>query len=379
MFNGKKVAVIIAAGGSGSRLGADMPKQFISIGGKPMLRKTVDVFDANVYIDGICVVTNRDYVELTRRMLKDIAKPLTVMTGGKHRQDSVSNGLRGIANDMPDYGLVLIHDAARPFVTDFIIEDCLKHADSVGAAVAGVPVKDTIRYIGMTLERKDLTMVQTPQGFRRSVIEKAYQRAYSDSYYGTDDGGIVERLGMQVAISAGDYSNIKITTREDLPMDRRAGTGFDVHRLVPDRPCILGGVNVPFEKGLLGHSDADVLVHAIMDALLGAAGLGDIGRHFPDTDPQYAGISSLKLLSAVREKILEKGYRPVNIDACVICEQPKVAPHIEKMKENIARELGIEPADVNIKGTTTEQLGFTGRGEGIAASAICTIEGELTL
>lgn len=379
MYNGKKVAVIIAAGGSGSRLGADKPKQFINIDGKPMLRKTVDVFDANVYVDGICVVTNKDYVGLTRRMLADTVKPISVITGGRQRQDSVSNGIRAVANDIPGYELLLIHDAARPFVTDDIIEDCLKHADAVGAAVAGVPVKDTIRYIGMTMERKDLTLVQTPQGFRRSVIEKAYQKAYSDGYYGTDDGGIVERLGMQVAISAGDYSNIKITTREDLPMDRRAGTGFDVHKLVEGRPCILGGVNVPFEKGLLGHSDADVLVHAIMDALLGAAGLGDIGRHFPDTDPKYAGISSLKLLAKVREKLAEKGYRPINIDACVICERPKVAPHIERMKENIARELGIEPADVNIKGTTTEQLGFTGRGEGIAASAICTIEGEITL
>lgn len=162
-------------------------------------------------------------------------------------------------------------------------------------------------------------------------------------------------------------------------MDRRAGTGFDVHRLVEGRPCILGGVSVPFEKGLLGHSDADVLTHAIMDALLGAAGLGDIGRHFPDTDQKYAGISSMTLLREVGGKLAEKGYRPINIDACVICERPKVAPHIDKMKENIARELGMDPADVNIKGTTTEKLGFTGRGEGIAASAICMIEGELTL
>ncbi|MBR6015166.1 MAG: 2-C-methyl-D-erythritol 2,4-cyclodiphosphate synthase [Firmicutes bacterium] len=379
MFNGKKVAVIIAAGGFGSRLGADKPKQFISIGGKPMLRKTVDVFDENVYVDGICVVTNKDYIKETKSMLQGTDKPIYFIVGGKERQDSVASGLRAIGSEMSDYELVLIHDAARPYVTNAIIEDCLRNADAVGAAVAGVPVKDTIRYIGMTLERKDLTSVQTPQGFRRNIIEKAYEKAYSDGYYGTDDGSIVERLGLQVAISAGDYANIKITTREDLPMDRRAGTGFDVHQLVEGRPCILGGVNVPFEKGLLGHSDADVLTHAIMDALLGAAGLGDIGRHFPDTDQKYAGISSMRLLREVREMLASKGYRPINIDACVICERPKVAPHIDKMKENIARELGMDPSDVNIKGTTTEKLGFTGRGEGIAATAICMIEGELTL
>lgn len=379
MFNDKKVAVIIAAGGSGSRLGADQPKQFLPIGGEPMLCQSVRAFDENPFVDGICIVTKKDYVNTTKDILRGMTHVLGIVPGGDQRQDSVAAGLRELARLMPDYELVLIHDGARPFVTAAVIEDCLRQADVVGAAVAAVPVKDTIRYLGMTLERKELAAVQTPQGFRRKVIEEAYDRAYSDGYYGTDDGGLVERLGLQVATSAGDYANIKITTREDLPMDRKIGLGYDVHQLVEGRPCILGGVEIPYERGLLGHSDADVLVHAIMDSLLGAAGLGDIGKHFPDTDPQYKGISSIKLLEKVGQLLADHGYKPTNIDAVVICERPKVSPHIDAMKTHIAGALKISENAVNIKGTTTEQLGFTGRGEGIAAQAVSMIEGDFKL
>ncbi len=376
MFNDKKVAVIIAAGGSGSRMGKDVPKQFLALGGETILQKTVGVFQRNEFVDAICVMTKAEYLKTTHQMLEGYSKIIFTAPGGRQRQDSVAEGLRLLGEKLPDYELVLIHDAARPFVTDAVILSTLRQAESKGAAVAAVPVKDTIRYLAMTLERKDLYSVQTPQGFRKEIIEEAYERAYSDGYYGTDDGGLVERLGMPVAIAEGDYANIKITTEEDLPMVKRVGTGYDVHRLVEGRPCILGGVEIPFEKGLLGHSDADVLLHAIMDALLGAAALGDIGRHFPDSDPAYAGISSLKLLEKVGGLLKEAGYRPVNIDATVICEKPKVAPHIEAMRENIAKALDMDISAINIKGTTTEQLGFTGRGEGIAAQAVSMIEGE---
>lgn len=376
MFNDKKVAVIIAAGGSGSRMGKDVPKQFLALGGETILQKTVGVFQRNEFVDAICVMTKAEYLKTTHQMMEGYSKVIFTAPGGRQRQDSVAEGLRLLGEKLPDYELVLIHDAARPFVTDAVILSTLRQAESKGAAVAAVPVKDTIRYLAMTLERKDLYSVQTPQGFRKEIIEEAYERAYSDGYYGTDDGGLVERLGMPVAIAEGDYANIKITTEEDLPMVKRVGTGYDVHRLVEGRPCILGGVEIPFEKGLLGHSDADVLLHAIMDALLGAAALGDIGRHFPDSDPAYAGISSLKLLEKVGDLLKEAGYRPVNIDATVICEKPKVAPHIEAMRENIAKTLDMDISAVNIKGTTTEQLGFTGRGEGIAAQAVSMIEGE---
>lgn len=376
MFNDKKVAVIIAAGGSGSRMGKDLPKQFLALGGETILQKTVGVFQRNEFVDAICVMTKAEYLKTTHQMMEGYSKVIFTAPGGRQRQDSVAEGLRLLGEKLPDYELVLIHDAARPFVTDAVILSTLRQAESKGAAVAAVPVKDTIRYLAMTLERKDLYSVQTPQGFRKEIIEEAYERAYSDGYYGTDDGGLVERLGMPVAIAEGDYANIKITTEEDLPMVKRVGTGYDVHRLVEGRPCILGGVEIPFEKGLLGHSDADVLLHAIMDALLGAAALGDIGRHFPDSDPAYAGISSLKLLEKVGDLLKEAGYRPVNIDATVICEKPKVAPHIEAMRENIAKTLDMDISAVNIKGTTTEQLGFTGRGEGIAVQAVSMIEGE---
>ncbi len=376
MYKGKKVVAIIAAGGSGTRLGANKPKQFIKLNGEPMLCKTTDVFEKNSYVDGICVVTNKDYINTTKDMLKGYSKVLEVISGGAQRQDSVAEGLRRVKESMPDYEYVLIHDAVRPFVTAEIIESCLEETEIVGAAVAGVPVKDTIRYLGMTLERKELVSVQTPQGFRREIIEEAYRKAYSDGYYGTDDGGLVERLGRKVAVSEGDYANIKITTMEDLKVSSRVGIGFDVHRFAEGRKCVLGGVSIPYEKGLQGHSDADVLTHAVMDALLGAAGLGDIGKLFPDSDPEFENISSLILLERVREALEKKGFRPGNIDATVICERPKISAYTDSMRDNIAKALKISPNVVNIKGTTTEKLGFAGRGEGIAAQAITMIEGE---
>ena len=205
------------------------------------------------------------------------------------------------------------------------------------------------------------------------LIKRAFEKAYTDNYYGTDDAVLVERLGKEVSIARGSYSNIKITTREDLPLNVRVGMGYDVHKLTEERKLILCGVNIPFEKGLLGHSDADVAVHALMDAMLGAAAMGDIGRHFPDTDERYKGISSIILLKKVKELIDQEGYTVGNVDITIMAQKPKLAPYIEEMRKNVAGVLKLEIGDVNVKATTTEKLGFVGREEGIAAEAVCII------
>lgn len=271
----------------------------------------------------------------------------------------------------------MIHDGARPFVTEKVIFNVLRDAAVGGAAVAAVPVKDTIRQQkdrgGLTLKRSELYSVQTPQGFEVGLIKNAFDKAFEDGFYGTDDAGLVDRLGMDVAVSEGDYTNVKITTKEDMPMEVRIGTGFDVHRLVEGRKCIICGVEIPFEKGLLGHSDADVALHALMDAMLGAAALGDIGKHFPDTEPKYEGISSIKLLKYVNEFVAEQGYRLGNADVTIMAQKPKMLPHIEQMRKNIAEALGVELSNINVKATTTEKLGFVGREEGIAAEAVCIL------
>ena len=212
-----------------------------------------------------------------------------------------------------------------------------------------------------------------PQGFRKPILRKAYEQAFGDGYYGTDDAGLVERIGQHVALVRGEYDNIKITTKEDMPMESRVGTGFDVHQLKEGLPLVLGGVEIPFEKGLLGHSDADVLVHALMDALLGAAALGDIGRHFPDTDPQYRGISSMELLRRVKGLLEEDGWRVENVDITLMAQRPKIKSLIGDMTDNLSKALELEACRINIKGTTTERLGFVGREEGIAAQAVCLL------
>jgi 2-C-methyl-D-erythritol 2,4-cyclodiphosphate synthase len=301
-----------------------------------------------------------------------------IVPGGAQRQDSVYAALSTIPEDVD---FVLVHDGARPFVTEETIEALIEGTVKHGAAVAAVPVKDTIKsaedgIFSETLDRSRLYSIQTPQGFGRKLLKQAYERAFSENFYGTDDAVLVEKMGEKVYLVKGDYHNIKITTKEDIILgeailgeETRIGTGYDVHRLTEGRKLILGGVEIPFDKGLLGHSDADVLIHAIMDALLGAAALGDIGRHFPDNDESYRGISSLLLLKRVGGLLTESGCRIGNIDAVVIAQRPKIAPYIGEMTARIAETLDIEENRINIKGTTTEKLGFCGREEGIAAQA----------
>ncbi len=388
---------MIVAAGSGTRMGASVPKQFLKMGGRTILETAIAPFEKSEYIDNILVMTSRDFVPLCESLCHSFHKVSAVLAGGRERQDTVYEAVRRI----PDGQLVLIHDGVRPFVTGGVIEGVLHGANSVGAAVPAVASKDTVRQLcaadceadgraeeacvpegvqeapvpgSRTLDRKTLFQVQTPQGFRSEILREGYEAAYRDGFLGTDDASLVERLGQKILLTEGDYANIKITTREDLPMEMRVGTGFDVHRLTEGRKLILGGVDIPYEKGLDGHSDADVMVHALMDALLGAAGLGDIGRHFPDTDPQYKGISSLKLLEIVNERLHEVGYELGNADVTIIAQKPKLAGYISQMEENLARTLQADVKQINVKATTTEKLGFTGRGEGIAAEAVCMIK-----
>ena len=380
----------MVAAGKGTRFGGDLPKPFLKIGGETVLEKAVAAFEVHPAVDQIAVVTGGDFVMLCEELCSRFAKVRKILTGGAQRQDSVYEGLKTVTD-----GLVLVHDGARPFVTGDVIDRVLEGAYNQGACVPCVPVKDTVRQVletgreagqeavppgrsSRTLDRSALFSVQTPQGFEVCLLKEAFAKAFEEGFSGTDDAGLVERLGHPVALAEGDYTNIKITTREDLPeedkkMDMRVGCGYDVHQLVEGRRLILGGVDIPHTKGLLGHSDADVLIHALMDAILGAAAMGDIGKHFPDSDQQYKGISSMKLLEHVKRLISDEGYKVGNVDVTVMAQKPKIASYIPQMRTNIAETLGIEIERVNVKGTTTEKLGFVGREEGIAAEAVCIL------
>jgi len=399
-----KASALIAAAGSGERLGRGVNKAFVEVAGRPILAHTLAVFEACDAVDEIVIVTGERDMEAASELVRrfGFAKVAAVAAGGEHRQDSVRNGLGKANRD-----IIAIHDAARPMVTCEIIESSINKAAEMGACVAAVPVIDTIKFVsggivGSTIDRTSLYLVQTPQTFRADIICRAYEAAYRDGVYATDDAALVERLGEPVAIVEGSYDNIKITTPSDLAIAQcrivnclsptplalssaeergayrraagvRIGLGMDVHVFAEGRRLILGGVEIPHDRGLAGHSDADVVLHAIADALLGAAALGDIGAHFPDTDPAYKGISSLTLLARVRDLLAQAGYSIVNIDTVVICERPKIAPHSEEMRRRIADCLGIDASCVSIKATTTERLGFLGRGEGIACEAVAVV------
>lgn len=377
MLNNKKIYVIIGAAGSGKRMGKSIPKQFLKIGSRTILETTVGKFSHSDFIDKILLVCNREYVEDCEKLFSGFIKEnrMVIIEGGKERQDSIYEAIKKLKskNFSPD-SILLIHDGVRPYVSEELILKVTLEAIDKGAAIAVVSPKDTIRHIGQgVLNRDELRAVQTPQGFSFGLILEAYERAYRNQYYGTDDASLVQMMGHDVAMVEGEYTNIKITTPEDLQMESRIGTGFDVHALVEGRKLILGGIEIPYEKGLMGHSDADVLIHALMDAMIGAAALGDIGKLFPDNDDQYKGISSVKLLEEVNRVISEKGYFLGNADITVICQKPKIAEYIEPMRECLAKALGVDVDKISIKATTTEKLGFTGRGEGIAAEAVCLL------
>jgi 2-C-methyl-D-erythritol 4-phosphate cytidylyltransferase/2-C-methyl-D-erythritol 2,4-cyclodiphosphate synthase len=364
MYKEKKVSVVIAAAGAGSRMGGGIRKQYIRIQGKPMVVHAASAFWECVFVDHVCVVVNQDY---DSEILNYLPEETVLVSGGSHRQDSVYNGLRSLPVDT-DW--VLVHDGARPFVSQEVILRVLDALEENPAVVPVVTPKDTIRTEKETLNRSDLKAVQTPQGFHIETLLEAYETAFERDYYGTDDSGLVERIGVPIALVEGDYGNRKITTSDDLPdSDYRIGTGFDFHPLVKERPLILGGVTIDHPKGLEGHSDADVLVHALMDALLGAMGLGDIGKHFPDTDAKFKDISSMILLKKVMGWMQDEAMIPVNVDLTLLCERPKLAPYVPDMKRSLTSALKIRRSQINIKATTMEGLGLVGREEGIGCQA----------
>ena len=375
-----KVSAIIVAAGASRRMGFDKLSYRLP-GGKTVLETSVAAFAAHPQVDELILVAGGN-LPACQAIAAACPKPCTVVRGGATRADSVCSGLRAAKGQ-----LVAIHDAARPFVSEQVITDALAEAAAMGAAAPAVAVKDTIkiandRAVVQTPDRAALFAVQTPQCFCRNLYWKALEAVQGEKVHlVTDDCSLFELTGRPVQLTQGDYANLKITTREDLPRaeqkegnDMRIGHGYDVHRLVEDRKLILGGVEVPFEKGLLGHSDADVLAHAVMDAVLGAAALGDIGKHFPDTDPAYAGADSLQLAQHVARIMREKGWKIVNIDSTLLCQKPKLAPYIPAMRENLAAAFGMPVDAVSVKATTEEHLGFTGEGLGIAAHAVALIE-----
>ena len=324
MYKGKKTAVIVAAAGKGKRMGGSVPKQYIKIGGRPVILRTLGIFSPMEEIDRIFVVADEEHLDSCRDIIRlgGIKKVEAVIPGGRERQDSVYNALQEINRRFPGTEYVLIHDGARPFIDEDTVRAVIEAAAESGAAAACVAVKDSLRKSledgSRSVNREDYYAVQTPQGFKKSILIEAYDKAMRDGFTGTDDASLVERAGYKVEIVKGNYRNIKITTKEDLPMETRIGTGFDVHAFSEGRDLILGGVKIPFEKGLAGHSDADVLTHALMDAILGAAALGDIGRLFPDTDEDYRGISSMVLLKRVAGLIADNFFSIGNIDITLI-------------------------------------------------------------
>ena len=386
-----KTVAIIPAGGAGTRLGGDIAKQYLLLNSLPVLVYALSVFQASdIVSDIILVLPQNDLETMGRRIIAKygLTKITAVVGGGAQRQDSVGNGLRAIVGPCD---IVIVHDGVRPFVTCEMITRAVEAAIDCGAASIGVPAKDTIKetndddMVAATLPRRNLWQTQTPQAFQYDLICRAYEAAGKDHYYGTDDASLVERIGVKVRMIAGSYENIKITTPEDLGMAEalikekmkeqiryRSGLGYDSHRLVPGRKLILGGVEIPFDRGLQGHSDADALLHAVCDALLGAAGCGDIGRHFPDHDPAYKNISSLILLEKVKQITEARGLIIHHIDATVMMEKPKLASYAAAMAANIARALNIPETAVNIKAKTNEGMGFVGRQEGVAVMAIAS-------
>ena len=374
MYRDNRVIAIIVAAGRGKRLGSSLPKQFLKVRGRTILEMSVEAFEQNKYVDEIFVAANADYCELTEKLCRGFSKLKKIVAGGAERQDSVRAALDCLRGEN---GIVLVHDAARPFVSEAVINAVIEGTADFDAAIPTVPAKDTIRQVdgtgSRTLQRETLARVQTPQGFRISLIKHAFEKAQAEGFLGTDDASLVERMGINISMVQGEDANRKITTREDLETEMRIGTGYDVHRLVEGRPLVLCGEQIPYEKGLLGHSDADVALHALMDAMLGAAGLGDIGKHFPDTDERYRGISSMKLLQKTAELLREAGYFLGNADITIIAQRPKIAGYIPKMRANIAEIMNCDENKINIKGTTTEKLGFVGREEGIASEAVCIL------
>jgi 2-C-methyl-D-erythritol 4-phosphate cytidylyltransferase/2-C-methyl-D-erythritol 2,4-cyclodiphosphate synthase len=383
------VAAIIAAGGRGVRFGADRPKQFLDIGGRSILELSVAALVASDRVNEIVVALPKEHVDAGAKALHQaIGRAITVVAGGERRQDSVANAF---AKTSKDADIILIHDAARPFVTRGVIDRAIDGAQHHGAAIAAIGVRDTVKQAGAasadgsrliraTIPRDSVFLAQTPQAFRREVLARALEEGKGVD--ATDEAMLVERLGVPVHVVEGDLRNVKITTPDDLAAAKatafqtsmiRIGNGYDLHRLVAGRPLILAGVTIPFELGLDGHSDADIVCHAVTDAILGAAGAGDIGRMFPDTDPKWKGADSIALLKGAAAKIREAGYGVSNVDVTVIAQKPKLLPYLDAMRSNLAAALGVDAAAISVKGKTNEGVESMGRSESMACHAVALI------
>jgi 2-C-methyl-D-erythritol 4-phosphate cytidylyltransferase / 2-C-methyl-D-erythritol 2,4-cyclodiphosphate synthase len=386
---------IIPAAGSGKRLGGQIAKQFLTVAGAPILIHTLRRFDECANIGGIIVALQESEIEPFAAQLPayQFTKPIRLAAGGAERSDSILNALAAAREWQPE--LVAVHDAVRPFVTPAQISAVLTKAAEVGAAILALPSVDTIKevengLIVRTLDRRRIYRAQTPQAFRYELLMQANQRARSEglsSALTTDDALLAEHFGHPVAIVEGSPNNLKITTPEDLALAEnlfaqmntphpafRIGIGNDIHQLVEGRKLILGGVEIPFEKGLLGHSDADALSHAITDAILGAAGLGDIGQHFSDKDPRWKDADSLMFLREAYAMAQARGYVIGNVDATIMAERPKMMPHLAAMRARLCDTLGLDESQLNLKAKTNEKLDAIGRGEAIAAQAIVLIQ-----
>ncbi len=386
-----KVSAIVVAGGRGERLGGSIPKQLRQLHGKTLLERSIIPFDILEDVHEIIVVLPHDLVVSQPDCLNQIRTDVRVVEGGGRRQDSVALGFDAVS---PDSDFILVHDAARPFCTTELVKRSLEAAIDCGAAIPAVGVQDSLKLgvldsdfeiVERTISRERVFCAQTPQAFSKSVLFEAIEIGRSGVSC-TDEAALAEKAGHQVRLVKGDPRNMKITTEADLLLARemtpsvehnvqiRVGLGYDLHRLVEDRPLILAGVTIPGSHGLHGHSDADVVCHAVADSVLGAAGAGDIGKHFPDDDPKWKNASSIELLGRVTKLVEELGVRVVNLDVVVITDWPKIRDYSDVMCQRLAQALNVSSNVVSIKGKTSEGVGALGRGEAIAVQAVALLE-----
>jgi 2-C-methyl-D-erythritol 4-phosphate cytidylyltransferase/2-C-methyl-D-erythritol 2,4-cyclodiphosphate synthase len=393
------VSAIIAAGGRGLRLGGVVPKQLIDLAGRPALERSVATFLAHPEIDEVVVALPAELAADPPPYLRGTPKAVRIVAGGQRRQDSVANAFAVVSAESD---LVVVHDAARPFASAELISRTIAAALEAGAALAALPARDTVKraadpdaraahrepalFVQETLPRQSIYLAQTPQAFRRDVLKDALalSEASADA---TDEATLAERAGHRVRLVEGEPGNIKLTLAEDLTIAdaiarrqshrpaimARVGTGYDLHRLVSGRRLVLAGIPIPSAVGALGHSDADVVCHAVTDAILGAAGLGDIGHHFPDTDSRWKDADSLRLLGRAVTLARAEGYEVANLDVTVVLERPKVRDHVDAMRQSLAAVCGVDASAVSIKGKTNEGVDAVGRGEAIAAHAVALL------
>jgi len=382
------VAVVVVAAGRGLRAGGGVPKQYRKLGGEPVIRPTLKAFLGHPHVGLVQPVIHGDDRDIFDAASAGLAKLAPPVCGGATRQASVRAGLEALTEAAPE--LVLIHDAARPFLSAALIERAIAAARAHGAAVPAVAIADTVKRVDAasviveTLDRGSLRVVQTPQAFGYPLIVEAHRRAAAagrDDF--TDDAALAEWAGHKVSVFEGESGNVKLTTADDFARaeilrgaalaDVRTGNGFDVHAFADGDHVMLGGIRIPYSRGVTGHSDADVALHALVDAILGALADGDIGYHFPPSDPQWKGASSDRFLAFACERVRARGGVIANLDVTIVCEAPRVSPHRDAMRERIAAIAGIARTRVAVKATTSEKLGFTGRGEGLVAMATATV------